>query len=106
MQQHWPRHRDQWLVYNSSNITVRNLVIHGPNPNGGTADDAYVLAYEAQAGFEFYDTTNSLLENCTISYTYGDLVYVGNRSSNDIIRGCNLSKSGRQGITVAYRAAS
>ena len=73
MQQHWPGHRDQWLVYNSSNITVRNLVIHGPNPNGGTADYVYVLAYEAQAGFEFYDTTNSLLENCTISYTYGDL---------------------------------
>jgi len=102
VQQHWPRHRDQWLVYDSSNITVRNLVIHGPNPNGGTADNAYVLAYEAQAGFEFYDTTNSLLENCTISYTYGDLVYVGNRASKDVVRGCHLSSSGRQGVTVAY----
>jgi parallel beta-helix repeat protein len=102
VQQNWPRHRDQWLVYDSSNITVRNLVIHGPNPNGGTADDAYVLAYEAQAGFEFYNTTNSVLEDCTISYTYGDLVYVGNHASNDTITGCNLSSSGRQGITVAY----
>jgi parallel beta helix pectate lyase-like protein len=100
--QHWPRHRDQWLVYDSSYIVVRNIVIHGPNVNGGTADNAYVLAYEAQAGFEFYDTSYSSLEHCSISYTYGDLVYIGNRASNDVVQACTLSSSGRQGVTVAY----
>jgi Right handed beta helix region len=101
VKQHWPRHRDQWLVYDSSHITVRNLVVHGPNVNGGTADNAYVEKYEAQAGFEFYDTTDSVLENCSISYTYGDLVYVGNRAARDIVKGCSLFASGRQGVTVA-----
>jgi len=102
VKQHWPRHRNQWLVFDSSNIVLRNLTVRGANVNGGISDAAFVLAFEAQAGVEFYNTTNSTLENCKVRYTYGDLVYIGNRASDTTVRGCSLAASGRQGVTVAY----
>ena len=102
VQQHWPRHRDQWLIYNSTNVTVRNLTVRSANPNGGTSDAAYVSALEAQAGVEFYQTTNGVLENSTISDTYGDLVYIGHGATGTKIRGCTMTRSGRQAITVSY----
>jgi hypothetical protein len=102
VQQHWPRHRSHFLVYNSKNITLRNLTIVGANPNAGTRDSAYVEALEAQAGVDFMGTTNSVLESCNISYTYGDFVYIGSGSVGTVVHGCMMSRSGRQGITVAY----
>jgi hypothetical protein len=101
VQQHWPRHRNQWFVYDSSYITVRNLVVRGANALGGTSDAAEVGAYEAQAGFEFSNTTHSKLQNCTITKTYGDLVYIGTNATDILVQGCTLMSSGRQGITVA-----
>jgi hypothetical protein len=98
---YWPRHRNQFLVYDSSNITVRNLVVRGANAAGGQADIANIAALEAQAGFEFMNTTNSTLENCTVDHTYGDLVYIGTGSNGTTVQNCNLSASGRQGVTVA-----
>lgn len=102
VQQHWPRRRSHFLVYKGHDITLRNLTIVGANPNAGTRDSAYVAALEAQAGVDFYGTTASTLENCNISYTYGDFVYIGSGSVGTIVRGCTMSRSGRQGITVAY----
>ncbi len=32
-------------------------------------------------------------------------MYVGNRAAYDVIRGCDLSSSGRQGVTVAYASS-
>jgi hypothetical protein len=102
VKQHWPRHRDHWLIYNSTNITLRNLTVRGANPNGGLSDAAYVSTLEAQAGVEFYHTTNGVLENCTITDTYGDLVSIGHQAKGTIVHGCTLRRSGAQGITVAY----
>ena len=44
VRQHWPRHRDEFLVADSANVTLRNLSVRGPNPNAGTADAAFVLS--------------------------------------------------------------
>ena len=35
---HWPRHRSQWIVYDSTNIDVRDIAIVGANKKGGVAD--------------------------------------------------------------------
>lgn len=96
----WPRHRDQILVFNSTNVTLRNLTVRGANPRAGTNEDAYVEAYEAQAGVEFYRTVNSRLENCQISDTYGDFVYIGHRAQGTVVTGCTMTRSGRQGISA------
>ena len=101
VQLYWPRHRNQFLVYDSSSVTLRNLTIVGANKNAGTRDSAWVASLEAQHGVDFMGSTNSVLENCNISYTYGDFVYIGMGSVGTIVRGCTLSRSGRQGITVA-----
>jgi hypothetical protein len=102
VRQLWPRHRDQWLIYNSTNITVRNLTVRGANPNGGISSAPYNSSLEAQAGVEFYGTTNAVLENCTITDTYGELVAIGHQAKSTIVRGCTLARSGSQGITMAY----
>ena len=97
----WPRHRDQWVVYNSINVTLRNLTVRGPNPNAGLGDAAYVEALEGQAAVEFFGTVNSRLENCSLSDTYGDFVYIGKDATGTVVRGCTMARSGRQGITVS-----
>ena len=97
----WPRHRDQFVVVNSDHVTLRNLTVRGANKGAGMGDAAFVLAFEAQAGVEFYRSTNSLLENCSISYTYGDFVYIGMGSSGSVVQGCTMAHTGRQGITVS-----
>ena len=98
---HWPRHRDQWLVVGGSNVTLRNLTVRGANPNAGTATNAYVLSLEGQAGVEFYATKKGTLQNCSISYTYGDFVYIGHNATDTTVHGCTLTRSGRQGISVS-----
>ena len=99
--QYWPRHRDQWLVLGGSNVTLKNLTVRGANPNAGTATNAYVLSLEGQAGVEFAGTNKGTLANCSISYTYGDLVYIGTGATAIDVHGCTLTRSGRQGISVA-----
>lgn len=96
----WPRHRDQIAVWNGSNVVLRNLKVKGPNPNGGTDESSYVVAYEAQAGVEFHNTLNSRLEDCTISDTYGDFVYIAHDAVGTTVQGCTMTRSGRQGISV------
>lgn len=96
----WPRHRDQILVYKSTNVTLRNLAVRGANPNAGLSDSAYVEQFEAQAGVEFFGTVNSRLESCRISDTYGDFVYIGQGSQNTSVSNCTMTRSGRQGISV------
>ena len=99
---HWPRHRAHWVLWGSSGIIVRNIVIRGAHPNAGAHDEAYVAGLEAQHGFEFArDTRNSVIENCRITDTYGDFVYIGPNVENITVRNCHLERSGRQGITVA-----
>ena len=102
VQQHWPRHRSHWLVYDSSNVILKNLTIVGANKNAGTRDSAYVESLEAQAGVDFMNAKYSRVENCNISQTFGDFVYIGSGSHDIAVIGCSMSRSGRQGITVAY----
>jgi hypothetical protein len=99
---HWPRHRAHWVLWGSSGIIVRNIVIRGAHPNAGAHGEAYVAGLEAQHGFEFArDTRNSVIENCRITDTYGDFVYIGPNVEGITVRNCHLERSGRQGITVA-----
>ena len=101
LSQHWPRHRGQFQIIKGTNITLRNLVIDGANPNAGANDGAYVPALEAQAGIDFAGTIGGLVEYCTITDTYGDFVYIGADAENIRVHGCTMDRSGRQGITVA-----
>lgn len=96
----WPRHRDQIAVWNGSNVVLRNLTVKGPNPNGGTQESSFVAAFEAQAGVEFHGSVNSRLENCNISDTYGDFVYIAHDADGTVVRNCTMIRSGRQGISV------
>ena len=101
VQLYWPRHRNHFLVYDSRFVTLRNLTIVGANKNAGTRDSAWVESLEAQHGVDFMGSRDSVLENCNISYTYGDFVYIGMGSTRIVVHGCMMSRSGRQGITVA-----
>lgn len=97
----WPRHRDQFAVYAGTNVTLRNLTVRGANPRAGLNDDAYVEALEAQSGIDVFDSVNTRIENCTISDTYGDFVYIGRGATGTVVTGCTMTRSGRQGITVS-----
>jgi hypothetical protein len=99
---HWPRHRSQWIVYDSSNIVVRDIVIVGANQRAGVDENAYVASLEAQSGFEFYRTKDSSLEGCNISYTYGDHIYIGHDSIGITVSHCTLLNSGRHSIAVTW----
>jgi parallel beta-helix repeat protein len=96
----WPRHRDQIAVWGGTNVVLRNLTVKGANPNGGTLESSYVVAYEAQAGVEFHNSVNATLENCNVSDTYGDFVYIAHDASGTTVRNCTMTRSGRQGISV------
>ncbi len=97
----WPRHRAQWIVYNGSNITIRNLSVRGNDARGGQADDAYNGALEAQNGIEYANVRHGLIKNCQVSQTWGDGVYIGSDSDSVVVDGCNIHHTGRQGVTIA-----
>lgn len=96
----WPRHRAHVWVGDSSDIVIRDLAVRGPHDAGGTAEEAWVVEYEAQHAFEFSNTDGALLENCEASHIYGDGVYVGGGSTDVTVTGCSVHHNGRQGMTV------
>lgn len=89
----------------SSNIMVSNLTIRGANPNAGLADEAQVLSKEGQHGIDVRSTTGFLLNQVTITDTYGDFVYLGRWSAGRwstgaIITNNTFARSGRHAITL------
>ena len=104
------RTRGQWKVYLGSHLTMRNLVVKGANPVGGTGDSAYVAELEAQHGLEFAGTAGVELDHVTVTDVYGDFIYLGafigatNTWTTDVsIHDSRFERNGRQGL--AFTAA-
>jgi len=94
------RTRSMFKVTGGSNITIKNTIVQGGNPNAGIGDAAYVEALEAQHAYEFLGVKTALAENVQGYKTYGDFVYIGNNSNNITVHGSHFEKSGRQGVSV------
>lgn len=100
------RNRSQWDIVGGSGLQFRNLHVVGANPHGGTADDAYVEALEAQHGFALEGTSNFEMSIVSITDTYGDFVYItrdlATRTWSDGINIHNntFRRNGRQGISI------
>jgi hypothetical protein len=98
--------RSQIFFLRGRNITVRNLIVRGAHPNGGTSESAYVAKLEAQHGFRFEGTQHVLLDRVTVTDVYGDFVYIGKDfdthvwSQHVTVRNSTFARNGRQGITV------
>lgn len=96
----WPRHRAHWLFDTCRGIAVSNVVVSGGHTNAGAFNASYVASLEAQHGFEIAATTNALLDSCTVSNTFGDLISITRRSRNVTVQNCRVERCGRQGMTV------
>ena len=101
----WPRQRKHVLFRGGSDIQVRNLTIRGPHRNGGTSEDAYVSALEAQHGLEFAGVDGVTVRNVQIREVYGDFVYLGayedRWTRNVMISDSRFEKNGRQGLAIS-----
>lgn len=107
------RTRSQLVARGGGQLTVRDLVITGANPEAGVGETAYQSQLEAQHGIELLGVRGALLENLVITEVYGDFVYLGafdrrvsghQRSyewtSDVILRHSTLDRNGRQGIAI------
>lgn len=91
----WPRLRQHLDIENSSGITVRDLVVQGPNGEG-----RFLARFEGQAGFAITRSTDVTLDGVTARNTFGDGVYVIGHSIGVRVRNCTLDHNGRQGVAV------
>lgn len=103
--QRQPAERSQIRVVNSRNLVFRGLIIDGPHPNGGLADDAYRPMFEFQHGFRLEAVRDIQLDNVTVTDVYGDFVYIGQdkdrRPSERVwIHDSTFARNGRQGIAI------
>lgn len=87
------------MLDNSSNITLRNIVVRGANPNAGPLNGAYNQDYEAQHGIQF-SRSSGLVDGVTVSDTFGDLVSISEWSHNVRVRNSALLRNGRQGVNI------
>ena len=96
----WPRNRSHIRIDGgSSNITIENVTVRGAHPNGGTDENAYVAAFEAQHGFDIDDgSTFVTVRDCTVTDVYGDFVYI--RANRVTVEGLIASRNGRQGVAI------
>lgn len=92
---HWPRLREHVEIRKSTNVTVRDLTVRGPNDKG-----AYVASLEGQAGFAITKSDGVLLDGVSATDTYGDGVYVFGVSHSVTVRDCTLERNGRQGVAI------
>jgi hypothetical protein len=95
------RTRSQLVFAGGSNLTVRNVIVRGANPNAGMGDAAYVAELEAQHGFVIGGTVGIVLDHVQVYDVYGDFVYVGAPSRNVLVENSVFRRNGRQGWTVA-----
>ncbi|MEO6469714.1 MAG: right-handed parallel beta-helix repeat-containing protein [Acidimicrobiia bacterium] len=92
---HWPRLREHVEIRDSERVTVKDLVVEGPNRDG-----TFRPELEGQAGFVVSRSRNVTLDGVTARATYGDGVYVVGGSVDVTIRRCVLDHNGRQGVAV------
>ncbi len=91
----WPRMRAHFEIRDSESVTVRDLAVEGPNPDG-----MFRPEFEAQAGFVVSRSRAVTLDRVTARATYGDGVYVTGGSVDVTVRRCALDHNGRQGVAV------
>lgn len=96
----WPRARAQFILDGSTNLTVRNLVVQGANPQGGPRAEAFDRDLAEQEGFLIIDGHRIVIEGCTITDTYSDFVTIGLASSDITVRKGHFERSGRMGLSV------
>jgi hypothetical protein len=98
------RTRDQFLIQNSTNVTITNAIAYGDNPHAGLSESAYVPAYEAQHGFEISSSSFVTLDHVQAFNVYGDFAYIGGGTTPSryvAIRNSTFRANGRIGMTIA-----
>lgn len=97
------RERRHWHFKSCSNIILRDIIVHGANPNAGIGDAAYVVDKEAQHGFDFDGCEDCLVERCEVYDIYGDFFYVGVHLCKRITFQDNIGdRNGRQGFGCTW----
>jgi hypothetical protein len=91
-------------IADSAGITVRDLVVVGANPLAGAKDRTYRPEWGGQHGFDVNSSSGVSLLGVTVTDTYGDFVYLGQRDGGAhtdgvLIQASTFARSGRQGIT-------
>jgi hypothetical protein len=94
------RTRSMFNFWRGSNLTVRNTIVRGANPNAGTGDLAYVPALEAQTAYVIGGVQNMVLDHVEAYDVYGDFVMVGPATKNLLVKNSTFVRNGRQGWTI------
>ncbi len=97
---HWPRRREHLEFRQTTGLVVRNLTIRGANPHAGANRAAYVPELEGQAGIALISSRDVVLDNVSVTHTFGDLVYIGGGTIGVTITRSRLTDSGRQGVAI------
>lgn len=104
------RERALLSLVGGSDLTLRDFVLEGGNPNGGAAG-VYAADAEGQHGIRVRGSQRVLIEGTTITDMRGDFIYLGRdlrkktstwgRSSSDVVvRDNTMARNGRQGISI------
>jgi hypothetical protein len=103
--------RANWILRGGSNLTFRNMIARGANPNAGLATNAYVRSLEWQHAWRFRGTQGALLDDVQGYDVYGDFVnisfddrvaYPGPPTRNVTVRNSRFERNGRYGFTVTH----
>lgn len=92
-------------IARSSGITIRDLKVVGANPTAGAKDRTYRPERGGQHGIDVNSSRDVALVGITVTDTYGDFVYLGQRDGGTptegvLIQASTFARSGRQGITL------
>lgn len=102
------------MVNGGSNITLRDMIIRGAHPSGGTSPSAYVPKLEGQHGVGLGSVQGALVEDVQIYDVYGDFIAVqwdwrlsdnvlAAAPARDItIRRVRAERNGRQSLFIGH----
>jgi Right handed beta helix region len=94
------RTRGVFAFWRGSNLTLRNTIAIGANPNAGTRPEAYFAPLEAQTAYTIGGVDGMVLDGVQAYDVYGDFVYVGPATRNLLVENSRFARNGRQGWTV------
>jgi hypothetical protein len=105
--------RSNWTIRAGRDITLRNMIARGANPNAGVGNPAYVPRLEWQHGYRFQGTQTGTLEHVQAYDVYGDFVeaepdwtrvavWPGEPARNITVRHSRFERNGRMGIALTH----
>ncbi len=94
------RTRGGFKFWRGSDLTVRNTIVVGANPNAGTRPEAYVAPLEAQTAYTVGGVDGMVLDGVQAYDVYGDFVYVGAATRNLLVENSHFERNGRMGWAV------